>query len=124
MPYRRLSDEHYDEIASRREAGESLSTIARAFGCSSSNIYLICLRLGADLPNAKPLPSGVRGPLVIERNGHTVRRFCADEDARLLALEAQGLGTGAIGKAMGRHPNSIRVRLMTLARREARSEAA
>ena len=64
------------------------------------------------------------GPAVVHRGDHVVRRFMPDDDARLLALDAEGLGHSAIGRAMGRPANSIRGRLMTLARREARAEAA
>lgn len=124
MPGRRFTDEQREQIAARREAGESYAQIARAFGCSPSNVYWICLSLGADLPNAKPLPTTVRGPLTMDRKGFSVCRFTAEEDAQLLALEAEGKGDSEIGKVMGRRPNSIRGRLMTLARREARAEAA
>ena len=58
------------------------------------------------------------------RNGFAVRHFTPEEDDRLLALEAEGKTYTEIGRLMNRKPNSIRGRLMTLARREARAEAA
>ena len=124
MPARRFNDAQREQMAERREAGQSYARIARAFGCSESNVYWICLALGADHPNAKPLSVEIRGPMVVLRNGHAVRRYTREEDARLLALEAEGNGDSAIGKILGRRPNSVRARLMTLARREARTEAA
>lgn len=124
MPGRRFTDEQREQMANRREAGETLETIAQAFGCSASNVYWTCLALGADKPNAKPLPTTVLGPMVVQRKNGVVRRFTAEEHARLLALEAQGKGDTEIGKALGRRANSVRGRLMTLARRDARAEAA
>lgn len=124
MPGRRFTDEQRDQMAERREAGETVAAIAVAFGCSTSMVYWTCLALGAEKPGAKPLPTAVRGPMVMQRNGYAVRRYTPEEDARLIALEAEGLGDTEIGKAMGRRPNSIRGRLMALARRQARSEAA
>jgi len=124
MAARRFTDAQCEQMAERRESGQSYARIAHAFGCSASNVYWICLKLGADAPNAKPSPSQARGPMVVMRGEHAVRRFTADEDARMLALEAEGKGESEIGKLLGRRANSIRGRLMTLARREARTEAA
>ena len=124
MPGRRFTDAQREQMAERREAGDSYAKIGRRFGCSASNVYWICLALGADHPKARQTPATARGPAVVQRGGHAVRRFTPDDDARLLALDAEGLGHSAIGKAMGRPANSIRGRLMTLARREARAEAA
>lgn len=121
---RRLTDAQHQEIAARHEAGESHSRIAQAFGCSWSNVNQICLKLGATPPNARPLTSTAPGPSQIVRGGRILRRFMPDEDARLSSMEADGQTDSAIGRALGRHPSSIRIRRMTLARHDARSEVA
>ncbi|QGY05549.1 helix-turn-helix domain-containing protein [Methylobacterium mesophilicum SR1.6/6] len=124
MPARRFTDAQREQMAERREAGESCPKIGRRFGCSASNVRWICLALGADHPKARLTPATARGPAVIQRGDHVVRRFLPDEDTRLLALAGEGLSNSAIGKVLGRPAVSIRGRLMTLARREARAEAA
>ena len=124
MPGRRFTDAQREQMAERREAGDSYAKIGRRFGYSASNVYWICLALGADHPKARLSPVTAPGPSVVQRGDHAVRRFSPDEDARMLALAAEGQGNAAIGKALGRPANSIRGRLMTLARREARAEAA
>ncbi len=58
------------------------------------------------------------------RNGHPVRRYSAEDDAKLLAMEAEGKRIAEMARALGRQSNSVRARLMTLARHEARAEAA
>lgn len=124
MAARRFTSEQHEAMAEMREAGRTYGQIALAFGCSESTAYWICLKLGADRPDAKPLAQRALGPEVVQRNGHAVRRYSAEEDAQLLALSAEGKGDSEIGRLIGRKPNSVRARLMTLARHEARSEAA
>ncbi|KQP34285.1 hypothetical protein ASF27_01610 [Methylobacterium sp. Leaf102] len=119
-----LTSEQHEQIAARREAGESIGQLAQAYGCSRSNISAVCLKFGIEPPGARPITPVAPGPNRIERGGILVRRFSADEDSRLLTLEAAGHGYIAIGAALDRHPNSVRYRLMTLARHQARSEAA
>lgn len=116
-----LSPAQHQQIAERIERGESTGHIARAFGCSRSNVSHIGLKLGVSAPGGNRLPPA---PPRFQRNGVTVARFTPDEDARLLRLEAEGLDYAAIGRAMKRHRSSVRLRVMTLARHEARSEAA
>lgn len=53
-----------------------------------------------------------------------MRAFTPDEDARLLAMEAEGVKRSVMARRLGRKPNSVRGRLMVLARHEARREAA
>lgn len=123
MSGRKLFDRDYDRLAAMREEGKSYEQIARVFGCSAKAISWHCLRLGAEPP--KPAPLRLNYHLehpVMKRGNHIVRAFTPEEDARLLQLEAQGLGYIAMGKAIGRKQNSVRGRLMTLARREARAE--
>ncbi|WP_339543485.1 hypothetical protein, partial [Pseudomonas sp. JAI120] len=56
------------------------------------------------------------------RGGHIVRPFSAADDALLLTLEAQGINIAEIARRISRKPNSVKGRLMTLARRDARAE--
>ncbi|NIJ07200.1 hypothetical protein FHS31_000796 [Sphingomonas vulcanisoli] len=120
-----LSDTQIDEAAALREKGWSLARIAQRFEArglkvSQSAIAWQLLRVGADLPAHRrgPIPA----PRHCMRSGYPVRHFTPEEDAQLLALEAEGRRNGEIAKALGRRENSIRGRLMTLARRQARAE--
>jgi hypothetical protein len=112
-----------EQIAELREGrGWSYQRIGRKIGLSEGAVSWHCLMLGIEPPQACqswPVP---RGPLVMKRGNHLLRRFTPDEDARLLALEAEGKSRNAIGRAIGRRPNSVTGRLATLARREARRE--
>lgn len=115
-----LTRDEIEAIAADRERGMSLPAIAQKYSCSQGSAAWHCLRLGADPPKAKPIDTRIRGPLVVKRGGHQVRRFTPDEDALLLELERRGLGDTAIARELRRKPNSVRGRLMTLARHEER----
>lgn len=122
MGARRLTDTDFDRICTMREAGKSYEQIGRAIDCSAKAVSWHCLRLGADGPKQTKLWDGIVGPEVFYRNGHIVRRYTAEDDALLLALECQGFSVNVIAKRMGRRPNSVTGRLMTLARREERAK--
>jgi len=126
MRRRVVTDGDLVRIADLRERGWSFGRIRAALGSriSESAISWHCLRLGADPPRARVLPDKIVGPAVVSRGGHLVRRFTPAEDARILALAAEGKGCGTIARLIGRRSNSVVGRLMTLARREARREAA
>ncbi|MGV7034894.1 helix-turn-helix domain-containing protein [Methylobacterium symbioticum] len=124
MPARRLTPEQCEQIAALRETGMSYGRIARKFGCSESTVYWKCLALGAEPPSPQPLTARALGPAVAIRNGREIRRFTAEDDAKLLAMEAEGKRIADMARALGRQSNSVRARLMTLARHEARAEAA
>lgn len=121
----RLSEAQLAEMAALRERGWSCGRIGLKFGLSGDVIYWHCLRLGADPPNlrARVLPATATGPRTMKRGNHVLRRYTPAEDRQILALDAQGKGDTEIGRALGRKPNSIRGRLMTLARHDARREA-
>jgi hypothetical protein len=111
-----------------REAGETYEQISRHFAVrgirlSAKAISWQCIRLGADRPDAKPTDLYARRQPMM-RNGHLVRPFSEADDALLLELEAQGAPMPTIARRLGRRENSIRGRLYTLARHEARTEAA
>lgn len=124
---KRLTPEQQAEAAERREAGEELNAIAKAMNCTFGSVQWACLKLGAELPTPHrlKLKHHVQNPVVM-RGGHIVRAFTPDEDRQILALEAQGLGDKAIGLQLNpqRKPNSVRCRLMALARRDERAAAA
>ncbi len=117
-----LTQQQKDFAAGKREASWSIERIARYLDVSPGAVAWHCLAMGADPPNAKPIDKTIRGPLVYMRNGRPVRRFTAIEDQELLALSLAGKTDHQIAKVMRRRHNSIRGRLMTLARHEARAE--
>ena len=61
--------------------------------------------------------------MVVNRGGHIIRRFTVEEHEQLVALDLTGARICDIARKLGRRPNSIIGRLMTLARRDARLEA-
>ncbi len=109
-------------VRMREETGASYARIARKYGCSPGAIAWHCLKEGADAPNARPLSGEIKGPLVVTRGNHTVRRFTPQEDESIESLLAEGKTTWEIAKAIGRPFNSTRGREMTLARRQRRAE--
>lgn len=118
-----LSDADIEWAAIEREKGRSVGAIAQKLGCSSSAVSWHCLKLAADPPKAKPIDPTIKGPTVFQRNGFPVRRFLPHEDETLLQMAKDGARVSAIARALNRRENSIRGRLMTLARHEARLEA-
>lgn len=123
MPARKYSEDLCNEAAELKEGGMSDEAIARKLGMSQGAVFWHCLRLGADNPkNARRAPTPPAegsGP----RGNHYVRRFTKEEDRTLLALASQGINRAEIARRMDRKPNSIRYRLLILARRDARREA-
>lgn len=122
MTRRYLTQQQVDFILEKVEAGWNQRRIAAAVPCSVSTVYWQALKNGADRPNPPKLRP--TGPAVVKRGDHFVRRFTPEDDARLLALEAGGATDTEIARALGRRANSIRGRMATLARMEARAEGA
>lgn len=120
---RRLGPEQLERMIAMRESGAPYSKIAAALGCSQGAVRWHCLRLAVEPPKGTRPWDRLKGPPVVRRGSHLVRRFTPEEDARLLALEAQGLNNNAIARRLGRRWNSVRGRLMTLARRDELLEA-
>ena len=52
------------------------------------------------------------------RDGRLVRQFTEAEDDLILAMEGEGLSPNAIGRRLGRNPQSIIDRLAALARQD------
>lgn len=117
------TDDEIERIVEMREHGKAFTEIAEALGCSAGSVQYHCLRLGIERPGYLRGPCNYRSA-VVQRGDHVLRRFTASEDEQLLALEAEGLNVAEIGRAIGRRPNSVHARLMTLARRQERLEAA
>jgi hypothetical protein len=127
MGERRVTPEVKDRIFRMREAGRSYKAIGKAVGISAQAVSWYCLE--ACVEPSKPSKATcswteVRGPVIVKRGKFVIRRYLPEEDAQLLALEAEGLNYSQIGKRLGRKHNSIKGRLMVLARRDARAEAA
>ncbi len=128
MSRRKFPDSIYEEAATLRERGWGLQRLANRFGCSVGVLRWNFLKLGAETKSSakRVLPQTRPGAPVFMRNGHAVRSYTPADDELILRLEREGLGDTAIGRRLDppRKPNSIKGRLMTLARHEARREAA
>lgn len=121
-----LNDTQLEEMAALRERGWGIKRIAQHFTDAgtpihSSTINWQCMRLGADAPPR------LRGRHTVpsrsyNRNGTPVRPWSAEDDARLLAMEEAGTPLNRIGIEIGRANSSVRGRLLTLSRRDARLE--
>lgn len=122
MTARYLTSQMLERAAAMRERGLSVGNIAADLGCSRGALHWHFLKLGVEPPKPRPLRLDyhLKCPVLV-RGNHVVRAFTPQEDARLLELASQGLGTSAIGRALGRKSNSVGGRLMTLARREERA---
>lgn len=120
----RLTDEQHDRMIHLRERRWSAARIAAAIGCSEGTVSWYFLIQGVDIHSDRPLPPIPTEPVVCFRGDYSVRRFTAAEDAELLRLEATGINPHQIALALGRKRNSVIGRLATLARRDARAEAA
>ena len=113
-------DKIVDQIAELRESGKSYAWIGRKLGMSNGNVNWICLKYGFEKANRRD-PLGARGPLRMMRGNHVVRRYTPDEDAKIIEMTLAGDNTTAIARALGRKPQSILARKMTLARIEERA---
>lgn len=122
---RSLSAAQLDEMAELREQGWSLRRIAEHFTARGTKVHQStigwqCMRIGADLP---PHRRGRAVPRTqpMMRNGHVIRPFTPEEDQKLLELDTSGATMRQMCEALGRKNNSVRGRLMTLARHDARA---
>lgn len=126
MSARKLTSEQKERAFDLREAGWSYKRIADAVGVSPGCVSWHCLANGIEPPRSKPWPckshDTVKGPLVMTRGDHKVRRYTPDEDAAILKMEAGGARIAVIARHVGRRWNSVRGRMMVLARRDARRE--
>lgn len=121
-----LSEAQVEEMAALRERGKSAGQIAEYFAkqgvkVSEGAIHWQCLRVGADAP-MRLRGKSTQPSAPYQRGNHIVRPFTAEDDALLRVLDMQGFKLSVIARRMGRGPNSIRGRLLTLARLDAREE--
>jgi len=123
MPARKITDAQIKQIVELRERGLGYRLIAEIVGVTESSVSWHCLRLGVEPPKPTPINLDRRRGEPVKRGGHLVRPFTEEEDALLLTLEWAGHGPSAIARRLGRRPNSVRGRQLTLARHQARAEA-
>lgn len=124
---RLLTDAQIDEMARLRERGWGCKRIAEHFlardgvRVSAGAINWQCMKAGADVPVR------LRGTFhtnlqAYRRGSHMVRPYSAEEDALLLQLDNQALPLSQIARRLGRKTNSVKGRMLTLARHAARAE--
>ena len=101
-----------------------IQRIADEIGCSIGSVYWAQLRIGADKDVSKSLPPVPTERRTYVRNNFTCYGFNQSDDGILRKLDEQGVSHAEIGRRMHpkRLPNSVKGRLMTLARRDARAE--
>lgn len=122
MTSRKYPEELTERAAEMRESGATLAQIALRLDMSIGAVEYHCLRLGADSP--KPMPPMPVGPMKVMRGGHVLRRFTPEEDRVLIQMDTAGALQCEMAAALGRPHNSVKARLMALARAEARAERA
>lgn len=122
MGARKIDPDTLQQIAEDFEAGVPTRKICEKYGVNYETLHWNMIRLGAERPNAKPLPQRAPGPPEVRRGNYTVRHFTEEEDAIIVQLDRMGIGYAEIARRTGRRLNSITNRLMTLARHEARQE--
>lgn len=123
-----LSEQQLAEMAELRERGWGLSRIAEHFSVagtpvSRSTVNWQCLRLGADAPPR------LRGRQTAPReaywrDGKICRPWTDADDRQLRELENTGISIMEITRRLGRSNSSVRGRLLTLSRHDARREEA
>jgi len=119
----KYSPEKIEHAVALREQGLTYNAVAARTGMSRGAVLYHCLKLGAESPRDQGPSREYRGPTIVRRGGHVVKRFTPAEDRQLLALARDGVTPAVIARRLNRAPHSVTGRLMTLARREAREEA-
>lgn len=109
-----------------REKGWGIVRIAEHFAqcgspISANAINWQCMKVGAD-PPLRHWGKHTQAAEPYSRNGNVVKPYSAAEDALLVELDIQGFKLSVIARRMGRRTNSVKGRMMTLARREQRAE--
>lgn len=119
MPAPKYSEETLEKMTAMRERGSSYQAIANRLNMSLGSVYWHCLRLGVEKPG-QPKIKGNIGPMTVQRGDHVVRRFSPQEDERLQEMALAGETVSEIARTLNRKHNSVKGRLMTLARRDER----
>lgn len=117
-----LTAEEIERATAMRERGDKVSAIARALKVSAGALRWRFLADGVEAPKLTRLrPEEYIHRRRYRRGMFDVRAFTPQEDAQLQTLALAHPGKYAlIGRELGRRSNSIRGRLMTLARYEER----
>lgn len=115
----RMTEAMIEEACTLREAGRTIGSIALRLGVKDKTVDYHLRKNGAFPPGWKHLGDRRRpeNRSFVDRLGRTVRAFTPEEDRQLQKLAREGLGNAAIGRELGRRPNSIRARLTALANR-------
>ena len=122
----KLNQQQIEEAMRLRERGWSFERISRKLGVASKTIAWHALKLGVESPKGQNAIRAVPIQPVIHvcKNGRLIRRFTADEDAKLLTLEREGHSVNKIAISLKRTHNTVFGRLRTLARYQEITEAA
>lgn len=125
MARRKVTDAmKIEAFALREERGWSYERIGRRLGVSAGAVSWHRLINGVERPGEPPATRDTVPASGVARGNHIVRGFTPDEDAILLSMTLGGRSNSEIGRTLHRRANSIRGRLATLARRDARAEIA
>ena len=117
-----ITQHQIDRICEMRERGLSYGQIGIAVGCKPGTVNWHCLRLAIESPRQSKI--GLRRTTIYRRDGVIVRAFSPSDDRKILSLSLQGVKASDIAERLDRATSSIRNRLMTLARIDARRELA
>jgi len=107
----RVTEDQKQQIFDLRQKRWGVGQIALRLGMPRGTVAYWVLSMGAaGRDGASPkLPSQP-----VKRGAHTVRRFTPAEDAELIRL-ARTMRVAEVARQLGRPPNSVKGRLMTLA---------
>ncbi|MGC3938292.1 hypothetical protein ACOTTU_10860 [Roseobacter sp. EG26] len=120
MPARKYTEAERNTVAELREQGLALSAISARTGMTLSSVAYTCLLKAVDSPQTAGKLPVYNGAMVMKRGKHTVRRFTPKEDRKIIEMELSGHRVSEIAAALGRKSNSVKGRMMTLARRQER----
>lgn len=117
----RLSPDQIDELLALREKGLSFARIGARMGMSAGGVAYLCLSRGATSPREGRWRNPNAPRVMRGRDGRILRRFSADEDARLAQLSGEGLTLTEIARRLGRPRTSVRMRMLMLGAAEDRA---
>lgn len=121
MPGKKYTEEQINQVLELRERGLSYGQVAIKTGVHYKSVQRYCLHNGVDAPGE---PMIHKGPPEYFRNGKKVTFFTPEEDALIVKWDMEGMFRSEMAKRLNRAPSSIKNRLASLARQEARKEAA
>lgn len=125
----KLTPELIDMVGEMRERGCSYQAIAnrlasKGIAVKKDGIASLCLARGFDLPALQRRAGADAIPRKVAiRAGREIRPFSKDDDQQLRSFDREGLSYSEMARRLGRNPGSVRNRLLTLARHDARRES-